>query len=289
VTEDEFWLLVAQLGGAVTEESVERLTAVLATRPEADITGFADQLAAALYRLDTPAHAERDLVDPESGETLGMSDDSFPYVRAGTLAAGREVYERAVADPAAMLTTLNAMDGEFLLSVAPEAWERATVLAWDHESPVSYETGSNWQAWGTDDPDDTEPWVPPWLQLGPYHVIDAQRIEESRADAQMNALTALYDAIRNDAAWQAWWEPASMPELELNFYYAFEPDEMEAPRVRGARRRAQADVYFGLERMTAPTAEALRTSVEEDFLLVLGLVRDAFSLAALPPVPLPAA
>ncbi|WP_170323421.1 DUF4240 domain-containing protein [Cryptosporangium phraense] len=289
MTEDEFWSLVRQLGGVVTEESIERLTAVLATRPEAEITSFADQLAEVLYRLDTPAHAEQDLVDPESGESLGLSDDSFLYVRAGTVAAGRAVYERALIDPAALLTTLDAMDGEFLLSVAPDAWERATDLAWDHETPLSYETGSNWQAWGTEEPHDDDPWVPPWLQLHSSYGIGWQRVGEDGFRAHSTAQDMVHDSIVKDPAWQAWWKPAGIPDLELNFRYAFEPDEFEKPRARGGKRRAQAVVYFGIERMTAPTSDRLRASVEEDFLLVFGLVRDAFSLAVLPPLPGPVA
>ncbi|GAA3399319.1 DUF4240 domain-containing protein [Cryptosporangium minutisporangium] len=280
MTEEEFWALVGQLGGAVTEESVEHLTTALAARSEAAIIGFADQLAAALYRLDTPPHADRDLLDPESGQSMGMSDDSFLYARAGTVAAGRAVYERAVADPAALRTSLEDLNGEFLLQVAPEAWDRATGLAWDHETPVSYETGSNWPAWGKTAPVEAEPYRAPWFRLGIYHGLDARRVT-----AQVRALFACDDAIRKDAAWQAWWEHAGTPELELNMYYGFETEGVKPPRVRRAKHRAQADVYFGSERITAPTKDMLRAQVEKDVLLVLGLVRDKFGLPPLPPLP----
>ena len=43
--ENEFWQLVQTLGRHTDEEAFGRLTARLAGRPEADITGFADRLA----------------------------------------------------------------------------------------------------------------------------------------------------------------------------------------------------------------------------------------------------
>ena len=70
--EYEFWQLIRTLGRGADDDDFDRLVACLARQPQADITGFADLLAAALWALDTPAHHA-------AAETA--SDDVFLYIR----------------------------------------------------------------------------------------------------------------------------------------------------------------------------------------------------------------
>lgn len=274
VGEDEFWKLIRILRGRIHKRRVDRLTAKLAKRPEHDILGFADRLAEMLYRLDTPEHAARDIIYLETGESLGMSDDSFLYLRAGIVAAGRKVYEQALAEPATMSTSLDLLDGEHLLYVATQAWENSTGLAWDHETPLSYETGSNRAAWGKPEDPDEEPYLPAWLQISPIYGFGAPY-----TDDHLNALIEIGDAIRDDPAWQQWWQPAGIPELAIDLHYDDEPRDH---RVRPAKRRAQADIVLGPDRLTPGDIATLAQHAREDCLLALDLVRQTFALDALP-------
>jgi len=149
--QDAFWALIGMLGRDPDDDDFARLTDLLATRSAEDITGFADELARALYALDTPAHfaAVRPFI---------IGDDSFLSVRCAAVAAGRTAYEKVARRPKG-LERFADRDAEPLLMVAPEAFERATGMLWEHETPVSYEMGSNTGAWGTE-PEPTVPDLP---------------------------------------------------------------------------------------------------------------------------------
>ncbi|WP_412742935.1 DUF4240 domain-containing protein [Krasilnikovia sp. MM14-A1004] len=138
--QNAFWALIGMLGRNPDDDDFTRLTDLLATRSAEDITRFADLLAHALYALDTPAHVEA--VRP-----LIVGDDSFLYARCAAVAAGRRTYEKVAGKPES-LERFADRDAELLLTVAPEAFERATGMLWDHETPVSYEMGSNHSARG---------------------------------------------------------------------------------------------------------------------------------------------
>lgn len=147
--EHDFWQLIALLDGRAEEPGLSRLsTALAATSPER-ITGFADRLAEVLHALDTPGHfgqEVRDLEDPPDAPTMPLSEDTFLYLRCAVVAAGRRAYGIVLADPDRLAGAWQ-MDGESLLYVAEEAWERATGRPWEHETPISYETGHNQAAW----------------------------------------------------------------------------------------------------------------------------------------------
>lgn len=123
MTEAEFWELIERhvrlVDGTV---ECERLTDVLAKRDPRDIARFGqwfDAFASAAYRFDLwgAAYAMRG----------GCSDDSFLYFRAWLIAKGRRAYERALADPEFLVEIADAeCDGESLIYVADEAYERAT-------------------------------------------------------------------------------------------------------------------------------------------------------------------
>lgn len=95
-----------------------------------------------LYNLDSRRSAA--IVSPHSG--LAQSDDSFLYNRAAVIAAGPGAYETVRSDPAKIVDYME-VDCESLLYVAQRAFERVTGSEWTHESPLSYETGSNSEKW----------------------------------------------------------------------------------------------------------------------------------------------
>lgn len=145
MNEDRFWQLIdmidrAQIGEARDDEAALRpLLEALSNETENDIHAFEDHLARALYRLDGKKLAD------EAGESSG-SDDGFLYARCWVVAQGREPYETIIADPSRMPKTVDEWL-ESLLYVAAEAWQEKTGDEWDHEPVVSWETGSNEEAW----------------------------------------------------------------------------------------------------------------------------------------------
>jgi hypothetical protein len=84
---------VKTLGWDAGDEDFDRLTARLATRPQADITGFADRLAMVLWTLDTPAHF---------AAARTASGDGFLYIRCAVVTAGRKAYDRVLRTPTAL-------------------------------------------------------------------------------------------------------------------------------------------------------------------------------------------
>lgn len=134
---DAFWDLIQSLPPRPREQDFARLTDELATRSPQDIAGFEDQLAALLYALDTEGHAT----------AARARNDWFLYVRCAAVAAGPTVYRGVLADPA-RLRKLRHREAELLLTVARNAYERRTGMLWEHQPPVSYESGSNTAGWG---------------------------------------------------------------------------------------------------------------------------------------------
>jgi hypothetical protein len=134
MTWEDFWQLIALLDGHADQRRCADLAGVLAQRPAPEITGFAERLAEALYRLDQ----ERFGLLPVAG--LSTEDDPFPqsgdvflYSRCAVVAAGRKVYEGMFfGDPARFSAfTAPALDGEWLLYVAQQAYEQVTGEEWD--------------------------------------------------------------------------------------------------------------------------------------------------------------
>ncbi|GGN10141.1 hypothetical protein FHR83_003268 [Actinoplanes campanulatus] len=132
----EFWKLIESMGPAPEDDEFKALTERLATRPVADIIAFEDHLAYLLHALDTQAHAR----------AARARGDWFLYVRCRAVASGQAVYQAVLDDPK-QLRRFAKWEAELLLSVASEAYERGTGSPWVHESPVSYETGSNGDGW----------------------------------------------------------------------------------------------------------------------------------------------
>ncbi|MEU4477928.1 DUF4240 domain-containing protein [Micromonospora sp. NPDC023966] len=133
----EFWRLVESMGTEPDDDAFGRLADELATRQAWEILAFEDQLASALYALDTRDHAR----------AARARGDWFLYVRCAAVSSGSSIYQQVLADPKE-LRRFARREAEPLLYVAMKAYERSTGDAWTHESPVSYESGSNVAGWG---------------------------------------------------------------------------------------------------------------------------------------------
>ncbi|GAB4048673.1 DUF4240 domain-containing protein [Catellatospora paridis] len=141
-TDDEFWELVATLGGrpdAQDDTPYEELTEQLAQGPVDRITGFAEVLARQLYELDRKYLAQG----------TGLSADGFLYARCAVVVGGWEAVATVLADKAAFApyATDEAAHAESILDVASNAYRLKTGRDWDHVEEYDYETGSNEEWW----------------------------------------------------------------------------------------------------------------------------------------------
>ncbi len=270
IDEEEFWLLVKTLGRYPDDEDFDRLTARLAARPEADITGFADRLALALWALDTPAHL---------AAARTTSDDVFLYVRCAVVAAGRKTYDRVLRKPAA-LGKFADEEAELLLTVAEDAFEQATGMLWEHDTPVSYETGSNTAAWGDAEPVPVGSGEPqPWLELlfgsGPGGPPPAYGL----------FLHQVVEAVTADPAWQRWWAPAGVPSCELSLLLDGTGHAAPEATVKTGRKRIRVHVTRDPGPFPAGDPAALLARATGEIRDLLDLARDRVGLGPLPPLP----
>ncbi|WP_246613011.1 DUF4240 domain-containing protein [Paractinoplanes bogorensis] len=258
--EDVFWPLAGGLGRHPDDDAFERLTDLLAGRSEADITGFADRLADVLWALDTPAHFQ-------ACETV--SDDVFLYVRCAVVGAGRKAYERVLSRPGGIGEFADE-EAELLLTVAEQAYERKTGRLWEHETPVSYEAGSNTGAWGDAAPD-SDDWSPPWLDLmlGSTGPAPVHGYEYCLGEAA--------GAVIADPAWQKWWATSGVDRCELLLLLDSSGEQLPSTAVKRGRKRLRIDVV----RVPGPLPD------DPDALMALAVdeIRELMSLADLGPVP----
>jgi hypothetical protein len=141
MAEKTFWSLIGILGGDAESNRWGEVAAALALKQPSAICSFAETLAAKLFALDRP-----DLLEYDS-TGLGLSADVHLYLRCAIVAAGPEVYATALTHPVTE-ELLGSGAGEQLLSVATAAFEQRTGGPLEDETMVSYETGSNAEAWG---------------------------------------------------------------------------------------------------------------------------------------------
>lgn len=144
MTEQEFWSLVSNVDTEALdvgdeEDAVHPLVTALSDLSDAEVEGFAEQLARHLYAIDGREYADN------AGQS-GGSGDGFLYLRCFVVAKGQAFYERVKADPT---KTPNKIENwcESLLSVPDEAWEAKHDAEFDYTTSVSYETGSNEELW----------------------------------------------------------------------------------------------------------------------------------------------
>ncbi|KAB2350214.1 DUF4240 domain-containing protein [Actinomadura rudentiformis] len=131
---DQFWQLIGEARAAAAEQDsdsvAERATQLLAELPADKIVG-AEQVLRDLL-------AESYLCDLWGAAYLingGASDDGFEYFRGWLISEGREVFERAVADPDSLADVPAVrraaavgqdLDGEPILGIAWTAYHRRT-------------------------------------------------------------------------------------------------------------------------------------------------------------------
>ncbi|WP_234312380.1 DUF4240 domain-containing protein [Streptomyces griseus] len=141
--ENTFWQLIEACRPSGPDPEGDGLAAALAARLESgspeDVTGFAEQLSRALYRLDRR----------EFGE--GLSGDQFLYTRAAVVAAGRAEYEGVLRDPRRFAPYAEGLVwAEALLRVPDRAYERLTGDEWDRNTRHSYESYSHRAGWASE-------------------------------------------------------------------------------------------------------------------------------------------
>lgn len=138
--ENGFWRLIEDCKPGVPDPDAEHLAATPTTRlaagPPPVVTGFAEQLSWALYRLDRREYGRE------------LSGDAFLYMRAAVVAAGREVYDRVLREPAEFVPyAIGLVWAESLLYVPDRAYEQITGEEWDRGTCHSYESYSNADGW----------------------------------------------------------------------------------------------------------------------------------------------
>jgi len=141
--ETGFWACIRFIDPETVEadeyEAVDPLIAALAKSSVAEIESFEEHLAQRLYALDGRRYAD------QAGESSN-SGDGFLYARCFVVAQGEAHYRRVLADPTLMPRS-SAEWCEVLITVGQAALERATGVAGEIETSVSYETGSNRTQW----------------------------------------------------------------------------------------------------------------------------------------------
>lgn len=144
-----FWQHISALGGCAAPEPVAALMEQLSAAGPAAAIEFAEDLAAALYAIDTRAGMSqpiRDTADDPKFGALPLSEQAFLAARCGVVLAGQQRWDSVVADPSAMAGAWD-LGAEDLLQVAPAAFAHATGSDWTHRTAVDCATGSNPDGW----------------------------------------------------------------------------------------------------------------------------------------------
>lgn len=147
LSEQDFWDLIALLDWSkkgADDAVIEPLVSKLSTSPLRHIYDFKDILSQKLYLLDTAEHAAHigEMAYQEGSENF--SPDGFLFARCCAVANGRDAYEKARLDPAAM-----PKDLEFapLLRIANEAYRRQKETLMRYVAAYPIETFSNEKGW----------------------------------------------------------------------------------------------------------------------------------------------
>lgn len=144
-TTDHFWNTINLLDWTNEGDDakvIEPVVDYLASQPLSHIYRFSDILSEKLWHLDTRAHAQVFLDDPE--EEGYLSSDDFLYTRCAVVANGHAYYENVLRNPEQMPKDLTF---EPLLYIALTAYKRKTGKKFIAISAYNYETYSNKQGW----------------------------------------------------------------------------------------------------------------------------------------------
>jgi len=151
MNEELFWELVGKLDWQQdsTDEVVAPLIEALSKRSLADIYQFEEILADKLYQLDGLEYAQ-ELGEHAYREGTYFSGDYFLYARCYVVACGFLVFQEVLTTPSKMPKD---SDFEALLYVAEKAYELKTGKTdYSYFPQKSYETYSNYTAWGKEEP-----------------------------------------------------------------------------------------------------------------------------------------
>jgi hypothetical protein len=280
VTSVDFWTLIREHGGEPEPLRTRSLVDRLAAGDPARIAAFADELARAVHALDTPQHAAqevRDATDPPGMPAVPLSARGFLRARLAVVAAGEERWRQVLADPGALSGTWSLNEADALSAVAPQAWERATGRDWDHETPVSMESGTNSAAWG----DRANLLQLPrrrWLARSARHAdgAPANPVYESAA-------AVVTQVIGEDETWTAWWAGAAVPELVLAPLHT--PAPARRPQLRRGRDAVRLECTLDGRRPQTVDRAELADRATADLLWMLELVQQRLALPELPELP----
>ena len=260
-----FWRLIDGVLDVPLDDRAARLQDRLAELDEDGITGFADQLAGALHRLDTPAHAAA------AGEARG---DAFLYIRCAAVLSGSHLYRRIVDSPQA-LSVLEEAEAEPLLFVAPNAYERSTDRPWEHTTPVSYESGSN-AAWGVTEQDGEPYWS--WLMFSGGQGLGVQPTPEYEL-----TYVHLLEALDASQTWQRWWSNAPAPQAEM--YLFIDPAGQDQAKVRKGRKVVRAQVSRTRHGFDSAPDASEPEKARDDIRAVLAITAERIGMPPMPEFP----
>ena len=227
---DAFWALIATLGRDPDDDDFGRLIDRLAAHPPQEIIAFADRLAVALHALDTPGHF---------AAVRSAGDDWFLYVRCAAVAAGQKAYAKVLEEPAG-LGRFADREAELLLAVAPEAYERATGMLWEHETPVSYGDGGGGSS-AAEQQTSTS-----WLTF--HHGWGVPGGWPFAYDISMSDVALV---LGDDLAWSRWWQATGVPGCEVALFID-EPGSTADLRVKKGRKRISASRSQSRSRRSPP-------------------------------------
>ncbi len=147
LSEQEFWMLIARLDWSQTGNDlavIEPVVVALAAGPLRHIYDFKDILSWKVYLLDTEEHARNIGDNAYLEQEDEFSPDGFLFARLAAVANGREVYEQARQDPAAMPKNLEFAP---LLHIANDAYQRQKGALMHFVPAYPIETFSNPKGW----------------------------------------------------------------------------------------------------------------------------------------------
>ncbi|WP_395298513.1 DUF4240 domain-containing protein [Kitasatospora hibisci] len=142
----DFWRIVDSSVGPEMHETVTEIEGKLESLSGDEIKSFHDRLSEALFELDRRDISEAGFRFSGAYEADGQGNDDFLFARCAAVLSGSKVFNQVLADPSTFATAWDWC-GQDILNVIEEAYEDVTGDAWDYESPVDYETGSNADAW----------------------------------------------------------------------------------------------------------------------------------------------
>ena len=255
--EETFWSLVGTIGRNPAAGAYDRLADELSDHGAADIRDFADHLARALHALDTPAHYR-------------AAADCFLPARCAAVAAGETAYRQVLAAPAS-LTAYADPRGDLLLPVAERAYRTCARSTWRHQPPVSYETGSNVEAWNAS-----------WL-----HPMLGTTTRDGRVpQAYMVALQHVAVTLDTDSAWSAWWRRSGVTECELGIVAEGRLDHLRpSADIRVVDAKVRANFTCALPASAGSRPAELLPLATRELVGMFEVIREAIGLPPLPPVP----